>query len=70
MWRSTLSSENSSEGTWFLSLPVYIYRTGVTLSALDPPTSLDLREETQSGTKLQTALVALNQANQVPPSQL
>lgn len=48
MWRSTLSSENSSEGTWFLSLPVYIYRTGVTLSALDPPTSLDLREETQT----------------------
>lgn len=48
MWRSTLSSENSSEGTWFLSLPVYIYRTRVTLSAPDPPASLDLGEETQT----------------------
>lgn len=44
VWRSTLSSEDSSGGAWFLSLPVYIYRTGVTFRAPDPPASLDLGE--------------------------
>lgn len=44
MWRSTLSSEDSSGGAQFPSLPGYIYRTGVTFRAPDPPASLDLGE--------------------------